>query len=260
MGYTYLQTGAEKPVVIILLGMTCLLNKLFSYVLWWRTSKLKEGVKKKRKCIKKGNSTKAMKVTSEKNYINTCTPTYMDANMYTSVCMYILSSYIFFAFPVLIEEAIANVFLYFYNVSEKQKASDKPIYFTPDVDLFTHFLFWLFFWGFYQLKTFKFWLLRADYDFHRHISLESLREEFGVDYSRKSIFLKYHHIFGNSHKIFGFQLLALAAIITLMVVLRIWVSILAELLFSFWVFVLEFGFIVLISKQIRHVNDHFFLR
>eukprot|EP01084_Bolivina_argentea_P247636 414277_1 len=73
-----------------------------------------------------------------------------------------------------------------------------PIIFSINGDYALHFLFWLAYWCFIQLKLFKIWILRYKLEYKKHMENFSWKDKFGLkDVQKISFFVQHRSLWHN---------------------------------------------------------------
>eukprot|EP01083_Nonionella_stella_P297340 1009802_1 len=191
---------------------------------------------------------------------------------------YMILSYLLIL-PFIFEEGIATIYLFWANVIPSRNQQwdgvnwwtqydGTPIYFGKTIDVALHFLYWFGFWSFFQLKIFKLWMLRYDYEYSKEMSNIEWKDHLGLrTVDPQSFFIRYRSILGNSFLMFFLQLVILIIIIFIQIFVRL-VPLLQESasastiegIIILIISISEFIFIVWLMNQIREVNDNFYLK
>eukprot|EP01083_Nonionella_stella_P063327 164555_1 len=181
--------------------------------------------------------------------------------------------------PIILEEGTACLYLFFAAVNPPRNDEwdginwwtnydGSPVYFSRQADQVLHFLYWFGFWSFFQLKVFKLWMLRYDYEYTTEMSNFSWREQLGLrTVQPSSFFLRYKSILGNSFLMFFMQLVVLVIIMFIQIVIRLYPNMedLASTSTIEGVVILiiavgQFIGIVWLMHQIPSVNDNFYIK
>eukprot|EP01084_Bolivina_argentea_P271764 462498_1 len=177
------------------------------------------------------------------------------------------------------EDSIATVYLFWANVTPPRNQQwdgvnwwtqydGTPIYFNKIADIVLHFFYWFGFWSFFQLKIFKLWMLRHDYEYSKEMHSIEWKDHLGLRTVEPTSFLIRHRsILGNSFLMFFLQLVILVVIILIQILIRSVPSLqespLASSIEAITILTIstsEFIFIVWLMRQTREVHDIFFLK
>eukprot|EP01084_Bolivina_argentea_P313664 543198_1 len=104
--------------------------------------------------------------------------------------IYMMLSYIMFL-PWIFENSISLIYLYWADVTPSRSdewdgvntwtfPDGSPVFYTLEIDYAMHFFWWFGFWAFVQLKVFKLWMLRYDYEYSKAMSTIEWRDHLGL--------------------------------------------------------------------------------